>query len=130
MSFARRDYAFPLRIDGGSQQTGQSKYADHVVQMIEQILLTTPGERWGNPTFGCGLRTLTFAPITQALQVSASMQVTQALGEWLSGVITVNNVEVSTSDSNAALEPGTFAVTVSYTLTETQTNERTTVTLL
>ena len=45
MSIARRDYAFPLRIDGGSQQTGQSKYADHVVQMIEQILLTTPGER-------------------------------------------------------------------------------------
>jgi phage baseplate assembly protein W len=130
MSVARRDYAFPLRIDGGSQQTGQSKYADHVVQMIEQILLTTPGERWGNPTFGCGLRTLTFAPITQALQVSASMQVTQALGEWMGGVITVNNVAVSTSDSNAALEPGTFEVTVSYTLIETQTNEQTTVTLL
>jgi phage baseplate assembly protein W len=130
MSIARRDYAFPLRIDGGSQQTGQSKYSDHVVQMIEQILLTTPGERWGNPTFGCGLRTLAFAPITQALQVSASMQVTQALGEWLGGVITVNNVEVSTSDSNAALEPGTFEVTVSYTLIETQTNEQTTVTLL
>jgi uncharacterized protein len=129
-AISRRDFAFPLRIDGGSQQTAQAQYAAHVEQMIEQILLTTPGERWGNPTFGCGLRTLVFAPMSQALQVSASMQVTQALGQWLAGVIVVNGVEVSTSDSDAALEPGTFQVTVSYTLIETQTAEQTTVTLI
>jgi len=130
MSIARQDYAFPLRIDGGSQQTAQARYADHVVQMIEQILLTTPGERWGNPQFGCGLRTMVFAPMSQALQVTASMHVTQALGQWLAGVIVVNDVEVSTSDSSAALEPGTFQVTVHYTLVDTQTSEQTTVALV
>lgn len=130
MSAARQDYAFPLRIDGGSQQTAQARYADHVVQMIEQILLTTPGERVNNPQFGCGLRTMLFAPISQPIQATASIQVTQALGRWLAGVITVNSVEVSTSDSSAALEPGTFQVTVYYTLIDTQTSERTTVTLV
>ena len=45
MRRARSDYAFPLRIDGGSQQAAQAPYAAHVEQMIEQILLTAPGER-------------------------------------------------------------------------------------
>ena len=55
-SSPRRDYAFPFRIDGGSQQTAQSPYAAHVEQMIRQLLLTTPGERVDLPQFGCGLR--------------------------------------------------------------------------
>lgn len=130
MSVARQDYAFPLRIDGGSQQTAQAQYAGHVVQMIKQILLTTPGERVDNPQFGCGLRTMVFAPISQAVQVTARIQVTQALGQWLNGVIVVNSVEVSTSDGAAALEPGTFQVTVYYTLVDTQTSAQTTVTLI
>jgi phage baseplate assembly protein W len=130
MAIARQDYAFPLRIDGGSQQTAQAQYSDHVVQMIEQILLTTPGERIDNPQFGCGLRAMVFAPISQAAQVTAQMQVSQALGQWLAGVIVVNSVEVSTSDGSSEIEPGTFQVTVYYTLVETQTSAQTTVTLI
>ena len=88
----RADYAFPLRIDGGSQRAAQAPYAAHVEQMILQILLTSPGERVDNPQFGCGLRQLVFAPITDALGATLQLQVTQALGLWLSGVIAVQNV--------------------------------------
>jgi phage baseplate assembly protein W len=130
MAIQRQDYAFPLRVDGGSQQTAQSPYAEHVVQMIKQILLTTPGERINNPQFGCGLRTMVFAPMSPAIQVTARMQVTQALGQWLAGVIVVENVEVLSSDTSSALEPGTFQVTVYYTLLDTQTPQQTTVTLI
>jgi phage baseplate assembly protein W len=127
----RQDYAFPLRIDAASQQTARAPtYADHVVQMIEQVLLTTPGERVNQPQFGCGLRQLLFAPVSDALQATMRIQVTQALGQALGGVITVNDVAVSTGDGSAALEPGTFQVTVSYTLIDTQTSEQTTVTLV
>ncbi|MGA2009419.1 MAG: GPW/gp25 family protein [Solirubrobacteraceae bacterium] len=129
-TLARRDYAFPLRIDGGSQQTAQTAYAAHVMQMVQQLLLTTPGERVNNPQFGCGLRAMVFAPMSQALQATARIQVTQAIGQWLAGVVTVNDVEVSTADSSAALEPGTLVVTVTYTLIETQTSQQTTVTLI
>jgi phage baseplate assembly protein W len=129
MSALRRDYAFPLRIDGGSQQAAGAPYAAHVEQQIEQILLTTPGERVNLPQFGCGLRQLVFAPMTDSLGAALQLQVTQALGQWLAGVITVSGVTATTSDTNAALEPGTVQVTVSYTLLETQTNEQTTVTL-
>ena len=128
--FGRRDYAYPLRIDGGSQQAAQASYAPHVEQMIEQILLTSPGERVDLPQFGCGLRALVFAPITDSLKAALQIQVTQALGRWLAGVITVSSVDVETSASNGALEPGTVQVTVSYTLVDTQTSEQTTVSLL
>jgi phage baseplate assembly protein W len=129
-SFGRRDYAYPLRIDGGSQQAAQAPYAAHVEQMIEQILLTAPGERVDLPQFGCGLRQLVFAPITDTLKAALQIQVTQALGRWLAGIIQVSTIDVQTSATNEALEPGTVQVTVSYTLIDTQTSEQTTVSLL
>lgn len=132
MSFVagRRDYGYPLRIDGGSQQAAQAPYAAHVEQMIEQVLLTSPGERVDLPQFGCGLRALVFAPMTDSLQASLQIQVTQALGRWLAGVVDVTSVDVETSGTVAALEPGTVQVTVSYTLVDTQTPSQTTVTLV
>ena len=129
-SIERRDYAFPLRIDGGSQQAAQAPYAAHVEQMIEQILLTAPGERVDLPQFGCGLRQLVFAPITSSLDATLKLQITQALGRWLAGVIQVSAVDVTTSADDALLDPGTVQVTISYTLVDTQTSEQTTVTLL
>lgn len=126
----RVDYAFPLRIDAGSQRGAQAPYAGHVEQMIEQVLLTAPGERACLPQFGCGLRRLVFGPITESLDAALRLQITQALARWLNGVISVSGVAVSTSDDNAALDPGTVQVTVSYTLIETQTPEQTTVTVL
>jgi uncharacterized protein len=130
MSLARSDYSFPLRIEAQTQQTSQTAYASHVEQMIEQILLTAPGERVNLPQFGCGLRKLLFAPIDESLTAALKIQVMQALGEWLAGVIEVSEVEVGSSAGDAALEPGTAQITVSYKLIETQTSERKTVTLL
>jgi phage baseplate assembly protein W len=127
--FGRRDYAYPLRIDGGSQQAAQAPYAAHVEQMIEQILLTAPGERVDLPQFGCGLRQLVFAPLTSSLKASLQIQVTQALGRWLAGIIEVSSIDVETSATNGALDPGTVQLTVAYTLVDTQTSEQATVLL-
>jgi uncharacterized protein len=127
---ARRDYAYPLRIDGGSQQAAQAPYAAHVEQLIEQILLTAPGERVDLPTFGCGLRQLVFAPITSSLDATLKLQITQALGRWLGGVIQVSAIDVTTSEDDASLDSGTVQVTISYTLIDTQTSEQTTVTVI
>ena len=130
MSTGRIDYAFPLRIDVGSGQAAQTSFAAHVEQMIEQILLTTPGERVDLPTFGCGLRQLVFEPLAGPLAATLKLQVTQALTQWLSGVIQVGPIDVTTSDEDAALAGGTVQVTVNYVLIETQSNVQTTVTLI
>jgi hypothetical protein len=126
---SRQDYAYPFRVDPSSQQTAQAAYAAHVDQMVRQLLLTSPGERVDLPQFGCGLRALVFAPMSDALSATVQMQVLQALGQWLAGIVVPTRVTVVTSNDNAALEPGTLQVTVAYTLVETQLPASTTVIL-
>lgn len=123
MPLARQDFAFPFRIDAASQQTAQASYPAHVDQMVRQLLLTTPGERVNLPQFGCGLRSLVFAPNTDALVATVKLRVIQGLTRWLAGVVNVVDVGVTGGTSGAILEPGTLQVTVTYTLVETQANQ-------
>ena len=129
MTLARQDFAFPFRIDPASQQTAQIGYPVHVDQMVRQLLLTNPGERVNLPQFGCGLRSLVFAPNSDALAATVQLRVIQGLNQWLAGIVTVVDVTVGTGPSGAPLDPGTLEVTVTYTLVETQTNQAVTVTV-
>ena len=118
----RHDYAFPFRIDGDSRQAQQSAYADHVRQMIRQVLLTSPGERVDLPEFGCGLRQLIFAPHNEGLDASVKMIVLQSLNRWLAGQIKVNNVTVGGDP-----DLGELRIDIEYVLIETQSGDRTAV---
>jgi len=124
MAVARQDYAFPFQIDAASQQTARAGYPAHVDQMVRQLLLTSPGERVNLPQFGCGLRSLVFAPDSDALAATVKLRVIQGLNQWLAGVVTVADVTVGGPG-----EPGTLEVTVTYTLVETQTSQAVTVTV-
>lgn len=127
MSAVRRDFAFPFRIDPASRQTANAaSYAAHVDQMVRQLLLTTPGERADLPQFGCGLRALVFAPNSDALAATVKLRVIQGMTQWLAGI--VNVVDVVLGDTTGAT-PGTFAVTMTYTLVEDQSNQSVTVTV-
>src|SRR5580658_11165799 len=112
MMTPRQDFAYPFRIDPASQQTAQSGYPAHVDQMVRQLLLTSPGERVDLPQFGCGLRSLVFAPNTDALTATVKLRVIQGLGQWLAGIVTVIDVVVSGPAGGAVPEPGTLQVTV------------------
>jgi uncharacterized protein len=124
MTTPRQDYAFPFQIDAASQQTAQAGYPAHVDQMVRQLLLTSPGERANRPQFGCGLRSLVFAPNSDALAATVKLRVIQGLSQWLAGVVTVTDVTVGGS-----ADPGTLEVTVTYTLVETQATQAVTVTV-
>ena len=97
--------------------------------MVRQLLLTSPGERVNLPQFGCGLRALVFAPITDALAATVQLRVLQSLNQWLAGIVTVNEVTVLTASDVASLAPGTIQVTVAYTVVDTQVPASTTVIL-
>jgi uncharacterized protein len=125
----RQDFAYPFRVDPSSQQTAQATYLAHVEQMVIQLLLTSPGERVDLPQFGCGLQALVFAPMSDALAAAVQLRVLQAINQWLAGIVTAAAVSVVTSDDDAALEPGTLQVTLSYTVVETQSSASTTVVL-
>jgi phage baseplate assembly protein W len=124
----RQDYAYPFRIDAASHRAAQVAYADHVAQMIRQVLLTDPGERINLPEFGCGLRRLVFAPHSDALQATTKLIVMQALSRWLGNQIEVKDVSVARPGQSLAVGPdvagsapdGVMQILIEYVLIETR----------
>ena len=75
--------AFPLRLDAGKSLT-VVELEDDVRAMIEQILLTAPGERVNRPTFGVGIYAYVFeansALLANHLRVALDENVYEHLG--------------------------------------------------
>ena len=66
---------FPFHFDGRGR-TAATGDDDHVRDMIEQLLFTSPGERVNRPDFGSGLLQLVFAP--NSPELAAALQFTVA----------------------------------------------------
>ena len=52
---------YPYRFDGRGR-TAQTTADEHVRDLIEQVLFTTPGERDMRPDFGSGVLAMVFEP--------------------------------------------------------------------
>ena len=94
----RTDIAFPFHVDSRGR-TAAAGYDDHVRDMIEQLLFTTPGERVMRPDFGCGLLELVFAPNSPEFASALQLSVQASLQRWLGDVITIESLEVVSEDN-------------------------------
>jgi phage baseplate assembly protein W len=72
--------------------------------MIEQVLLTAPGERVMRPDFGAGLLALVFEPNSDVLAATTQMLVQSALQLHLAHLIVVEAVEVRNEDATLRVE--------------------------
>ena len=97
---------FPWSVDARGR-TSATDPDEHVRDLIEQVLLTSPGERVMRPDFGAGLLAAVFEPGGPAVAASAQYLVAAALERELGAVIALESVEVEAMD--AAL-----VVTVEY----------------
>lgn len=95
----RTDIAFPFRADRRGR-TAHAAHAEHVHDLIEQLLFTSPGERVMRPDFGCGLLDLVFAPNSPELVSTLELSVQASLQRWLGDLIDVVALDV-VSDENA-----------------------------
>ncbi len=103
---------YPFRFDGRGR-TALTSQDDHIRDLIEQVLFTTPGERVNRPTFGSGLLQLLFEPNSEALAATVQMAVQGALQQWLGELILVEAVQVESQDA-------TVQVTIRYVVRRTQ----------
>src|SRR5262252_7907823 len=97
-SIRHMNIGFPFAVDS----TGRSAVAtddDHIRQMIEQLLFTSPGERVNRPDFGSDLRRMLFAPNSPELAAALQFAVQSALQRYLADVIDVQALEVSAEES-------------------------------
>jgi len=98
---------FPFAIDGRGR-AATTDHADHVRDLIVQLLFTDPGERVNRPTFGCGVRRLVFMPNSVALAAATQTLVRASLQAHLDAELIVDDVQ-------AAAEEEVLRVTVVYT---------------
>ena len=106
MSTTFTDYPYRFSSSG---RTATTAYAEHVRDLIEQVLFTRPGERVMRPSFGCGIDRLVFAPGGPELAEQTNLIISAALEEWLGDVIAVLSLDVRFDDSQ-------LLITVVYAL--------------
>lgn len=103
---------YPFHFDGGGR-TAVASDQKHILDLIEQILFTAPGERVNRPTFGCDIPRLIFSPNSDAQAAALEALVQSSLQQWMGQVIEVEAVEVQNVDS-------TLTVLVQYMVRQTQ----------
>ena len=106
----------PFHVDGRGR-SATTGIDDHVRDLIEQVLFTSPGERVMRPDFGCGLGQLVFEPLSDALAAATQQLVHVSLLRWLQEWILVGRLSVEFQD--AAL-----VVTVAYARRDTGEREQ------
>ena len=94
----RTDIAFPFRSDRRGR-TAHAAYDDHVRDLIEQLLFTSPGERVMRPDFGCGLLDLVFTPNSPELASALELSVQASLQRWLGELIEVQALDVVSEEN-------------------------------
>lgn len=100
----------PFAVDAQRGRLAEEEsYAEHVEQMMFQVLFTAPGERVNRPDFGCGIKRLVFAPNSEVSAALAQVAIYQALTRWLGSAIDVNDVKAVAADER-------LEISIAYTL--------------
>jgi len=104
---------FPYHVDSRGR-TAEASDAEHVRDLVEQVLFTAAGERVNRPDFGTGLSQLVFAPNSDELAATIQFLVRGALQQWLGDRIRVDAVVAESRDASLEID-------VRYTILLTQT---------
>ncbi|MGW8375359.1 GPW/gp25 family protein [Streptomyces sp. ODS28] len=104
---------FPLSFDARGR-TALTDENDHIHDMIEQLLFTSPGERVNRPGFGSGLLDLVFEPAGPELAATLRYGVQATLQQWLGDLIDVPALEVES-------DGGRLRVALQYSIKRTGT---------
>jgi phage baseplate assembly protein W len=94
---------FPFSFDQHGR-TATTDDDDHVRDMIEQLLFTSPGERVNRPDFGSGLLQMVFAANSPELAAALQFTMQASLQRYLADVISIGTLEVTADDSTLQVD--------------------------
>lgn len=100
---------YPFHIDG-RDRTASTAEADHIRDLIEQILFTSPGERVNRPDFGAGVLQFVFGPNSPEKAAATQFMVQGSLQQHLGSRVSIENVKAEAIDAR-------LSITITYRLT-------------
>ena len=92
-------HRLPLPRPTGGAAPRTRRHDEHVRDLIEQLLFTSPGERVMRPDFGCGLLDLVFTPNSPELASALELSVQASLQRWLGELIEVEALDVVSEEN-------------------------------
>ncbi len=95
----RTDVAFPFRFDHYGHTAAPETAAEHVRELVEQLLWTAPGERVNRPDLGTGVMQLLFAPNSPELASTLQFTVQASLEQVLGDLLRVDALSVQSEDA-------------------------------
>jgi phage baseplate assembly protein W len=103
------DYPFHFNSKGQTANTGKE---DHIHDMIEEFIFTSPGERVNRPDFGSDIIQMVFAPNSPELATALQYTIQAGLLQYLGDLIEIQALQVTSDDS-------VLNVFLSYTIRQT-----------
>ncbi len=94
---------YPFHIDG-RERTASTSNADHIRDLIEQILFTTPGERVNRPDFGAGILQFVFGPNSPEKAAATQFMIQGALQQHLGSRVSIEDVHADAVDSRLVIK--------------------------
>lgn len=94
---------FPYHFDG-RDRTAITNETEHIRDLIEQILFTSPGERVNRPDFGAGVLQLIFGPASPEAAATAEFMIKGALQQHLGQRIVLEKVTTEAEDSTLRIQ--------------------------
>lgn len=110
------DYPFHFDRRGRTAATDDD---EHIRDMIEEFLLTSPGERVNRPDFGSGLLQMVFAPNSPELAAALQFTTQAGLQQWLGDLIEIRKIEVISKDAELCVEVQYLVRRTQQTITNT-----------
>ena len=111
-------WSFPPEFhkQGDTLATGMVSEEEDIVESLDILLSTRPGERVMQPNFGCGLHSMVFETINEST-VTEIKDVIERAVLFYEPRITLEGIDVTTED---ALD-GTLKIQLNYTVRRTNT---------
>jgi hypothetical protein len=103
----RTDIDFPFHFNQRGQTatlTGVAGEDEHIRDMLEQLIFTSPGERVNRPDFGSGVLQLIFAPNSPELAATLQFTMQAAIQRWLGDVLDLQALAVESNDAKITID--------------------------
>jgi len=99
-----RHLRFPFRLGEDGRPQTPVDVPEHVRGEVIQLLLTSPGERLFQPSFGGGLKRLVFEANDDVTAALARARITRALSFWLGERLEIRQLETSADNTTLTVD--------------------------
>ena len=112
--------ALPLNMDStfGAYNLNTT-FEDLAKQNLKMLVLTNPGERMMDPSFGCGVRAFLFEPNAQTTYDDINETIKLQVAKYLP-YISIDRIEFQSGEPGLSLDPNFLGINLFFTIVPLQ----------